>query len=190
MKDLKPGDILGFSGDSWLSASINIMTYGIPWWSLSHVGIIGEHPQHGLLLYESTTLDDSPCVIQGKPFRGTQAQRLDTRIQNYEGKVWHYPLYRELYTFERERLNLFLNSTIGIPYDQIGAFRAGGIGFSLLESLAFESDLHSIFCSEWCAAAHAQIGIFSTDNPSRWNPNRFVRAERWEGKLLRPERMK
>ena len=38
----KAGDIIGFSGDSWLSVGINLATYGIPFWSLSHVGILGD----------------------------------------------------------------------------------------------------------------------------------------------------
>lgn len=188
--NLRAGDIIGFSGDQWQSCVINVMTYGVPWWSLSHVGIMGEHPQHGLLLYESTTLNDDPCVIQGKLFQGTQAHKLDTRLQSYRGKIWHYPVYRPLYRFERHRLNVYLNETIGKPYDEIGAFRAGGIGFSFLESFAFETDLHAIFCSEWCAAAHAHIGLFSTDSPGRWNPNHFVRTERRKGLLVRPKRLR
>lgn len=190
MHSFQPGDILGFSGDSWVSAGINVMTYGIPWWSLSHVGILGEHHEHGLLLFESTTLNNSPCVIQGKPVCGTQAQRIDTRLSNYAGKIWHYRLYRPLYRHERNRLNAFLNDNIGKSYDQIGAFRAGGIGFSFLESQLTESDLHAIFCSEWCAAAHARIGLFPTDSPGRWNPNHFVRKERRKELLLRPKRMR
>jgi hypothetical protein len=42
MDTFKPGDILGFSGDTWVSATINLATYGIPYWHLSHVGIVAE----------------------------------------------------------------------------------------------------------------------------------------------------
>ena len=58
----KAGDIIGFSGDSWMSAGINMATYGIPFWSLSHVGIVGEHDGE-LLLFESTELNKLPCAI-------------------------------------------------------------------------------------------------------------------------------
>ena len=37
---IKAGDIVGFSGPSWISAGINIATYGIPLWGISHVGIM------------------------------------------------------------------------------------------------------------------------------------------------------
>ena len=185
----KAGDIIGFSGDSWLSAGINLATYGIPFWSLSHVGIVGEHDGE-LLLFESTEQNELPCSIRGKPVCGTQAHRLDECIRAYNGKVWHYPLYRPLYTFERKRLNTFLQKYLGKDYDAVGAFRAGGVGWSWLESKLRRQDLSSLFCSEYCAAAHARVGIFRTDHLSRWSPNRLVRTERRRGILLKPWRLK
>lgn len=188
-EDVQPGDIIGFSGNDWLSAIINLGSYGIPWWSISHVGIMGEFDDR-LLLFESTSLEVSPCEITGQPIHGSQAHDLDARLESYRGKVWHYPLYRPLFDHERERLNEFLVSTIGLPYDFIGAFRSGGVGFSWLESQLRDSDLSSIFCSEWCAAGHADIGIFQTDDGAKWSPNHFVRTERRLGILKKPRRLK
>jgi hypothetical protein len=185
----QPGDIIGFSGYALSSIAINIATYGIPFWSTSHVGIIGEY-EGRKLLFESCWNNEDPCVIQNKQFRGTQAHEIEPRIERYFGKVWHYPLYRELYDFEKERLNTFLADTIGTPYNQLDAMRSGGIGLSWIESLLRDPDLSSIFCSEWCCAAHTATGIFRTDNVSRWNPNRFVRTERSQGILLKPRRIK
>ena len=187
--NFRAGDLIGFSGYGWVSAGINLATLGIPCWSISHVGIIGEH-EGRTLLFESCFDQDAPCEVTGKHFSGTQAHTLDYRLKNYPGKMWHYPLYRELYQFERKRLNRFLRETVGTPYDQIGAFRSGGIGFSWLESLLRQTDLSSIFCSEWCASAHTTIGIFQTDNVSRWSPNKFIRAERRQELLLAPVRLK
>lgn len=189
LHDAKPGDIMGFSGDSWASAGINVATFGIPWWSLSHVGILGEHDGK-LLLFESTTFNTEPCEITGKVIQGSQAHDLEKKIAGYHGKVYHYPLYRKLYEHERTRLNDFLHATLGHPYDKIGAFRAGGNGFSWLESQLCERDLSSLFCSEWCAAAHDEIGIFPNEDDARWNPNHFVRTERHMGLLKRPRRNK
>ncbi len=185
----QPGDIIGFSGSSWLSAGICIASYGVPWWSLSHVGILGEY-RGDLLLFESTTLDDMACVIQGKCFKGTQAVEPCERVARYEGRVWHYPLSRTLYKHERRRLSTFLVQNIGVPYDQIGAFRAGGEGFSWLESHLRNEDLSSFFCSEYVIKAHAETGLISTDNASRWSPNRAVRFERKHGILRYPVRCK
>lgn len=188
--EIQPGDIIGFSGECLTSDLINVATYGIPRWGISHVGIMGEAADGRLLLWESTTLDGLPCEITGKPFFGTQAHVLETIAEAYRGKVWHYPLTRSLYDNERERLTRFLMDTVHTPYDKMGAFRSAGVGLSWIESLFREQNLAQIFCSEWCCAAHTAIGIFRTDNVSRWNPNRFVRTERWQGVLLKPRRLK
>lgn len=185
---LQVGDIIGFSGYHLSSAFINLVTYGIPFWSLSHVGIIGEYDGQ-LLLFESDAAESDPCVIQGKPFSGTQAKHLDTKLRNYSGRAWHYPLYRSLYEDERSRLNHFLLGHIGIPYDKIGAFRAGGIGWSWVESQLRPADLSSLFCSEYCAAAHAHTGLLRTSHVSRWSPNYLVRHERRRGMLMKPRRL-
>lgn len=189
LRSPKAGDILGFSGYNGVSYFINAVTYGIPGFSVSHVGILGEYNGE-LLLFESTTLDDFPCIIQGKPFRGAQAVRLSDRLGSYGGKVWHYPLYRTLYAEENKRLSEYLISKIGTPYDSIGAFRSGGLGFSWLESKLREPDLSALFCSEWVASAHREIGILQTDNESKWNPNSLVRYERRKGLLLKPRRVR
>lgn len=188
---VKAGDTVGFSGRSWLSAGINIATYGIPFWGISHVGIMANAPAGRLLIFESTSLDgDIPCEITGKPICGTQAHDLDFILQHYSGKAWHYPLYRPLYPNEDERLTEFLFDTIGVPYDALGAFRSAGVGLSWIESLFREQSLASIFCSEWTAAAYAVVGLFATDNVSRWNPNRLVRHLRRASILLKPRRLK
>ena len=185
----KAGDIIGFSGDSWLSFGISVATLGIPFWDLSHVGIIGEH-EGDLLLFESTTLNDSPCVIQEKRVSGVQAHRLDECVKAYRGKAWLYPLFRATYPQESKRLSEFLTKNLGKDYDAIGAVRSGGFVWAWIGSMLRRQDLSSLFCSELCAAAHQHIGILRTDNASRWSPNRLVRTERRRGILLKPWRLK
>lgn len=186
---IKPGDVVGFSGTGKCSIFINLMSYGIPRWGISHVGIIGAY--HGEnLLFESTTLSNVPCVIQGKPFRGTQAVRLADRVAKYKGRIWLYPLYRKLYTAEADRLNEFLIEHIGLPYDHVGAINAGGEVWSWFGTHIREECLKRIFCSELCAAAHREIGLIRTNNVSSWNPNRFIRSERWHNILAQPRRLK
>jgi hypothetical protein len=193
---LAPGDIVGYSGDHWLSWIINIATYGVPWWGLSHIGIVGEYTFPGktdpeLLLFESTeSTSDLPCAINGKPFRGSQAFHIGPRLQEYRGKVWHYPLYRPLYDFERVRLNKFLLDTLHTPYDEMGAFRSAGVGLSWIEGLLREQDLTSIFCSEMVMAAYSVVGLCATDNVSRWSPNRLVRHLRHHEILRKRRRLK
>jgi hypothetical protein len=189
--DAKACDVVGFSGRTTLSVAINVATCGIPFYSLSHVGIMGECPDGKLRLFESTTLDgDRPCEILGKPIAGTQAHTLDKLIECYKGSVWLYPLYRPLYAQENERLTQYLMETLGRPYDQDGAVRSAGILFSWIESLFREQDLSTIFCSEHVAGAFATTGLYATDSVSQWNPSRFVRRMRLKHILRRPGRLK
>jgi hypothetical protein len=187
---IKAGDIIGFSGDSWISSLVNIATYGLPFWSLSHVGMMAHADDGRLMLFESTQLDDLPCEITGEVFLGTQAHVLEHVVKVYKGKVWHYPLCRELYDHEDARLTDFLMATMHTPYDKMGALRSAGVGLSFIESLLHSDNLNSIYCSEWCCAGHVYTGVFHSDNVSRWNPNRFVRAERRAQVLRKPRRMK
>ena len=186
---IKPGDIIGFSGSGWISVAINIGTYGIPFWGISHVGIMARGEDGRLLLFESSE-DDIPCAISGEHFVGTQAHELDDVLKVYGGKAYHYPLYRPLYPNEDARLTQFLMDTIHTPYDLMGAFRATGVGISWIESLFRPQDLSMIFCSEWVASALSMVGIFPTSNASRWNPNRLIRHLRLNGVLFRPRRLK
>jgi len=189
--EIKAGDIIGFSGRSWIRAAVNIATYGIPLWGISHVGIMAHAADGRLLIFESTSLDGNiPCEITGKPICGTQAHSLDFILGHYDGKAYHYPLYRALYPSENERLTAFLIGTIGVPYDMTGAFRSAGVGLSWIESLFRRQDLTSIFCSEWVAAAYAVTGLHPTDNVSRWNPNRLCRHLRGRNILCKPRRLK
>lgn len=187
---VKAGDVVGFSGRSWISAGINIATYGIPFCGISHVGIMANASDGRLLIFESTSLENLPCEISHENFTGTQAHLLDDILRVYDGKAYHYPLYRSLYPNEDERLTAFLMETIGIPYDAMGAFRSAGVGLSWIESFLHPSNLHTIFCSEWVAAAYAVTGLHATDNVSRWNPNRLCRNLRWHGILCKPRRLK
>jgi len=186
---IKPGDVIGFSGKSWVSTAINIGTYGFPFWGISHVGIMAKAPDGRLLLFESSE-DDIPCAITGASLVGTQAHDLDDVLKLYGGRVYHYPLYRQLSPVEDARLTQFLIDTINTPYDLLGAFRSAGVGLSWFESLFRPQDLNTIFCSEWVASSLSTIGIFPTSNASRWNPNRLCRHLRWNGVVYKPRRIK
>ena len=90
--EVQPGDIIGFSGECLTSDLINIATYGIPRWGISHVGIMGEATDGRFLLWESTTLDGLPCEITGKPFFGTQAHSAGSSRQSLPRQGLALPL--------------------------------------------------------------------------------------------------
>ena len=159
----KSGDIIGFSGDSPISDFVNLMTLGVPRWSISHVGVLADW-QGQLLLFESTTLDGLPCEITKVNWNGTQRTNSDDVLRVYKGRVWEYPLVRPLYPFESERLSSFLLGTLHLPYDQVVAMRSAGVGLSRMESLLRPEDLRTIFCSEWVAKALAEVGLHPTDD--------------------------
>jgi len=202
-EDMKPGDIIGFSGAGWISSGINVVTYGLPWWSISHVGIIGEdvtHPRTDvalykefelpLLLFESTEFpNQEPCEITREPICGTQAHDCRWVVNQYKGAAWHYKLTRELYPHERARLSRYLNATCGTPYDVLGAMRSGGMLFAWAEALFRTQNANKLFCSEWVAAAAQNVGILQTSSFSGWSPNYLVRYLRRMGWLHKPERL-
>jgi len=187
--DVKPGDIIGFSGFYLHSALVNLGSLGIPFWSISHVGILAQAPDGRLLLWESSE-DDSRCEITGLTGSGVKAHDLTSVVEEYRGSVWHYPLYRPLYSHENSRLTAYLLSVLDKPYDQIGAVRSGGLVLSVIESFFREQDLSSLFCSETVAATYAYLGLFQTVNASRWSPNRLMRRLRRAEIVGAPRRIK
>jgi hypothetical protein len=185
----KPGDIIGFSGRSPRSDAINLLTGGIPRWSISHVGIVGRCLSGELYLFEATEALNS-CKIHGTWGAGFQAHRIEFAIDSYRGRVWHYPLYRRLYAHELLRLTTYLDGILGTPYDKTGAINSGGWAHSWINALIKGQDLLELFCSEAAAAAESRIGIFPTTNASRWSPNKLVRTMRRAGLLCKPKRVK
>jgi len=186
---MKAGDLVGFSGACFLSDMVNIATLGIPRFGISHVGIVAPEGQ-GLALWESTEHNPLPDLIAHRIVKGVQVHELDLAVENYQGKVYLYPLYRELYQDEQDRLAEFLASMYGRGYDEIGAIRSAGVGLSYIESLLHPENLSSIFCSEMVAKAYSELGLLPTHNASRWSPNRLVRRLRRRSILLPSLRLK
>jgi len=224
-REIKAGDLIGFSGNSWQSAVIAIGTYGIPRWGLTHVGVVADvfdedrcldgtrtpdwsdrsfrgpfcaridkrYDKLGppiSLLFESTTGCDLPCEINGRVIDGTQAHDIWSRVEGYDGKVWHYPYRYVLSPIGSIRFTNFLLKNCRKEYDTIGAIRSGGLALSWLESLLRDEDLTSLFCSEYVAAAYDHVNILDLKSASRWNPARLVRYMSHYGFLAEPRRLK
>ena len=168
----RTGDLVGFSGHNLDSYFINAVTYGLPGWGLSHVGIVCWHAGEPLI-FESTMDCPTPCVVTcNYGVRGVQAQRLTDHIKHYKGKIWYYPLKERV----REAvLHRFLLSMIGRPYDDAGARRAAGKVWSAI--LGKES-LTELFCSELVAAALREVALLQTERAGRWSPNALIREIR------------
>ncbi len=174
----KPGDILAFSGASFQSDIINIGTYGVPRWSISHVGIVaGEYYDSDKFFIEALRL-------------GVTISDTKRVIREYNGRVWVYPLYRELYKHEKKKLSESLLASVGIEYDKLGAGRSAGFLFASIQALFRGQDLSTFFCSELIANKLSEIGIHPVTNASKWNPNRLVRDLRRDRVVCKPIRLK
>ncbi len=179
--DIEDGDIIGFSGSHYISDFINLVTYGIPRYSLSHVGILSrKNKRSKWLVFEANEDVPYPCAITKQKHDGVQAHSLDLLLERYPGKMWLYrlrgpavcalddaahwlPLYQAL-----------LNE-LGTPYDWMGAKRAGGFFHSAIHALLHKQDTSSLFCSELVAMILAEYGVLDTNNVSKWSPNRLMR---------------
>ena len=186
----KPGGIIGVSGKCAMSRAIQIGTLSLPnigplgrwgWAGTSHVGIVC--PVFGeMIVYESTSFSRSPCVRTGRenPL-GVQAHYISDIVEA-DGDVRYYPLERELYTHEVDRLSEFLESCLGRGYDTAGAGKTAGGLVSYFISKMFGKDRPEVmFCSELNAAALRAVGVLQTHNPAAWNPNFLIRFLYKEG---------
>lgn len=185
---LKAGDIVGFSGLEIISDVINLATQGLPRWGLSHVGIVADY-KDDLVIFESTSLSPTKCLVQRKKVKGVQACSIEDALLR-KGKIWQYPLFMELSPAERLRLSRYLLDNIGIDYDYRGAIRSGGILVRFMAHLLKGQDLERLFCSELTAAAFDRIGIIPTSDASSYSPNAFVRRCSRQGVLLDRKRLK
>lgn len=168
----KPGDVIAFSGKYWDSYFINLVTYGVPGFSVSHVGIVGDG---GTMLYEATAGDG----VHVRPLLPL----------NYKGKIWHYPLAEPLRSFERRKLQRLLTVELGKPYDAVGAFRAGAKFWASLMARWHRQTENALFCSEYVARALNGVGRFDTRNTSCWSPNALIREGWKRGIFLEPYRL-
>lgn len=189
----RAGDLVGFSGSDLLADAINLATLGLPRWGLSHVGILIEHRYFGICLAESTTLASQPCLVAGRVVSGAQLQPIIRRVEQYRGRVWHYPLRLPLGMPLVSALSAYLIGLIEAecPYDTIGAARSRSTLYAAVHRWKHgREDLRSLFCSELVAAAWARFDLFETTNASGWSPNALVRAARRQDVVLPPYRWK
>ena len=143
------GDLLGFSGHAWSGAgSIKLATYGCPFWSLSHVGIVGAH-EGKLLVFESDESPILPCAIRKVNKPAKFRRRGSTKIETYQGKVWHYPLAAGSIPSRRTAsISFCTEHRHRLRRHRCLACRR--LGFSWIESWLREENLSSLFCSEYC----------------------------------------
>jgi len=197
--DWQTGDIIAFSGRSQTSLTIRLATCS----AISHVGCVAVVPpwqlndlvgcrvvdveeerlidwQEQPLLFESTTLAETPCAITGRVLLGVQAHKPDERVASYNGRAWRYrltPAWRRTFTENDgpRRLTGHLLARIGTQYDGRGAILAGTRIVKHWWAWT-RADRSSLFCSEYLAAVLQHVGLFPLSNASQVTPASLIRT--------------
>lgn len=190
-----PADLVFFGGKGVISRIIALGTTTPPqWWRgefISHVGMLFNRDRE-LLLGESTTLADEPCVITGKHVKGVQAHHAVPRIARYDGKVWLARMdadWREnRFTFAADHaLSNFCLKSMGEPYDNDDVALAGGC----ILRWFLPENTKKVFCSEWNAKALKLLGLLPVNIPAgAYNPAGLARCVVHEGTHRALERVK
>jgi hypothetical protein len=173
--------VLAFSGESLTSVLIAIATGQPVKDGITHVAITAEYNGE-CLVFESTTLEEEPCIIQGKRVSGVQAHSLDM-INKYPGHIWEYSLAEPLTEAESKRLTAFLVSKIGTSYDAEQAVASAG-------PIDMPEDMRELFCSEYVAMALREIGRVKIGDCSALNPIELIEVLRDQGVVLDPVKLK
>jgi len=169
--EMKPGDIIAFSGKGQFSEIIKWATAA----SVSHVGIImqsklliEDQPQAGFFnqIIESTSLNG---------FSGVSISRLSDRVATYGGEIWWLPLADSV------RANLvfkdfydFLLHQDHKPYDTAQAVKSALDTLDCVPIVGRAThnveDFSRFFCSELAAAALEAGGAIGSLNASEVTP--------------------
>ncbi len=160
---METGDIIAFAGEGKFSTVIKGVTGKCKNnHSISHVAMVLRTTAHssGLVqLMESTSLGDG--------FAGVQITRMSTHIKNYKGKIWWYPIKRDIQIRLKPMLQWLLAQE-GKPYDLPQAI------LSALDFVYQQEDFDKLFCSELCAEALERGGVINSVIASRITPVELI----------------
>lgn len=173
----EPGDVLVFAGKWWSSRMIALVSCSAgQFWRrelVSHMSICAQFDKE-VLLFESKTDSDVPCLIQKRIVCGAQAHHPRDVVNDYYGKVWRLRLTKReaLDPVESLKLTSFLVESLGTPYDKLGASFAGSHWTKkwLSDQGFLNYDLSAAFCDEWVAAALMDIKKIDRFNGSIVTP--------------------
>jgi len=189
-RKFQPGDLIGFSGRELVSRAIKALTVAPCFWlrphwrSISHIGICAEY--HGrVLLFESTTLTDLPCIIRGVKTAGVQAHLPDERIDGYHGFVFRARLSKldRLFRPDSTKLTGCLLEFLGAPYDMLGAILSG-------TPWPTDSRQATVFCDDLCALMLRKLGRLQVGNSKSYSPASLLREVVRTGVYQKPERVR
>lgn len=159
LSTLNTGDIILFKGNRFISSFICFMTQS-HW---SHIGIVIKDEQGNPLLFEATTVTETPDIELGKPVdRGITLVCLKQRIMQYPGKV----AVRRLEGVRRccviqKNVKQFVEHFKGRPYKRYSLAFLNGF---LPKALRVKMD--GLFCSELVAEVYKRVDILGDERSS------------------------
>lgn len=160
IKEVRAGDVIGFSGNGFISKIIKWKTRS----RISHVGCIIDRGS-GTELIESTTL---------KKNAGVSVIPLLRRVQNYYGRLYWFPLKESVRKqIDFEAYNYFLLSKDGYAYDTWQAICSATILYG-------KEDFSKLFCSELVCGALEYSGGIGRINCSEQTPVDVLRLNIFE----------
>lgn len=160
-ENLKTGDIVLFSGDTFAARLVRCFT-GSPW---SHVGLVVRLPDMPgtPLLWEATRASKVSDISHGRAFDGVQLVSLDDRVVSYRGRIAVRRLQGVSADAEaRARLDALMQAWHALPYrnfvrKHLSAWLRGS------ESLAWRK---GGFCSELVAEVYRQWRLLPAERPA------------------------
>jgi hypothetical protein len=174
---VEPFDIFLFSGKGLISKGIQLFT-GSPW---SHVGLSLRLPGYDFnLLYESTTLSNTPDLTTGAKIKGVQLSYLSQRIKNYDGAVGWRHINGSRPADIYDTAAAFVREYEGRPYEenQIELIRSA---LDITKLWQNQPDMSSVFCSELSAHMLRRVS-FLEDNEkpaNEFTPADFADEMKW-----------
>ncbi len=186
-ENFRAGDVLLFSGRDRVSTLIKLASVPLLYWPgvqlalhplarqphwrwISHVAICCDWHSE-VILVESTTMNDEPCLVRHVRIDGVQAHEPKRRIAGYPGVVWRMrpaPGW-ELTNARRDELTRFVHWQFGEGYDFAGAARSA----SWLPDVYRQAVR---FCSDLAAACLTRIGYLAVSNPKGYTPSGLAGA--------------
>jgi len=174
--DARPGDILLFRGAGWKSFGIAAATCLPSQWiggcAPSHAAIVAEYDGQACI-FESTSLCDLPCLIQGRPVKGVQCHPAGERVEKYAGKAWQMRPAEPPSGWQRQKLADWCRDQIGSTYDFDSLLVTG----TILRRLTFiRPRPHATICSRYVMQALRAASIVNGEwAPSEWTPAKIAR---------------
>lgn len=155
---MKTGDLVLFKGNGLFSAII----MALPGANYSHVGMIYNHPDHGLCIAESTSVGTTKDVITGGLVNGVQLTPFEERVADYDGEVF---LKHSNHTLNDAQRSIFRSEFTRLhltPYetDNLQLARAE---LDLFPWHKNEPDLSSLFCSEYCTLMLRKMSVVKSE---------------------------